>query len=888
MRFLKPKGLDGRSFAYGGVFLGSLALAATCSTLATAPQSPEPAAAVATPAAAEAPANVRIREYLSPDLRRRVEQLKKDVAASATTLETADARALVLYDWLNAYALTGRQIPVNMPQIVAAVTQPGPSTRAVHQNLDEYVRELTLYEEEPDARGSLVSRDTGPFQPGSMQTITMTFTVGSRPIEPGGGFMIGRHFMSNQGVYQTGNPSGADYVTARASRAGARLEVSARPLSGMFGGFTGAADALFFRVSGARLEPGDVVTLTVGDRSQGGPGFRVQTFGNDGLRIPVFLAFSDGAPLISLPDIAYSIEGGPVAKVKGFAPSIAGVGEPVTVSVRGEDVYRNRATGPQPGYIVYDNGREHSRIPAGREAIRLLRDIRFTEPGVHRLTFRSEDGRITGEANPILVREQKGQGVYWGETHAHSAFAEGQGTINFFYTFGRDDARLDFLGMSEHDLWMDDWEWEELRKAAVRYDKPGEFMTFLAYEWTTPTTYGGHHNVFFRTPEGRSRSSRQRCPTLTQLYACLKAANDTDDVLIIPHAHQTGEYRIGDPEMQTLVEIMSLHGTFDWFGQRYLAQGQEVGFIAASDDHLSHPGYAAPLPSGLGQRSGLAAVVAPEKSRDAIFDAMKARRTYATTGERIILEYDVAGGTFGERIAMTADRKVALRAIGTAPIAGVTIVKNGELVHEEDYITDRTGRSTRVAVGFASETDPKIRENARGWRVWSGVLTVRGAKIQSVSAPGVTNILSESVTAGADGSTVEFTIRTRGDEDVLYMDLDRLPRNGSIEIDLKPARESGTPLILSQFHAYPEMQVSLPFSRLKDGMFTVRTPGAVSDDRVTLRTLNADPPMERSVTWTDTGPAAMDDNYYVRVTQTDGAQAWTSPVWVGGFSRRTQ
>lgn len=882
--------IDTRSFVYGAVFLGSLALAATCSTMSS-DRSAEQAAGQSETAAMRqaAPPRVKVPEYLTPELRAQVESLKLDLVSGASTPDNADERALILFDWLNAYALTGRSIPVNMTQVVASVTQPGDPGRAMLANLDDYIRELTLYEEQPDARGTLASATIGPFQPGSMQTLKMTFTVGTRPIPGGGGFVIGRHFMSNQGIYQTSNPTGANYATATVARSGVRLAPATQKLSGMFGGFRGAADALFFKVVEGELQPGDEVTFTIGDRSAGGPGFQVQTFGNDGLRIPVYLLFAEGEPLISLPDIAYAIEGGPVARVKGFAPSIAKVGERITVSVRGEDQYKNRATGPQPAYEVLVNGAPHSRIAKGENAITLLDDISFAAPGVYRITFRSEDGRITGDTNPVWVREDEGPGIFWGETHAHSAFAEGQGSTDFFYTFGRDDARLDFLGMSEHDLWLDDWEWEQLRKATADYDDPGEFLTYLAYEWTTPTTYGGHHNVFFRTPEGRDRSARQRCPTLTDLYACLREDNDPKDVLVIPHAHQAGEYRVNDREMETLVEIMSLHGTFEWFGQRYLDQGHEVGFIAASDDHLSHPGYGAPLAGdGLSNRSGLAAVIAAEKDRDMVFDAMKARRTYATTGERIILDYDVSGGTFGERIDMTDEREIKLRAIGTAPIASIVIIKNGKVVHTEDYLTDTAARSRRIAVSFASESDPKIRDNGRGWRPWVGVLSVKGAKIEAFSAPGVTNVLTEYVREGSSPDTLEFDFGSRGNEQIIYIDLDRLAPNAVIELDLKPGRETGTPLQVATPADYPAMKVQLPVSSIKGGVYTERTPGAVFDDRISLRTVNTQLEMDRSIDWSDSGPAAEDDNYFVRVTQTDGAMAWTSPVWVGGFSRQDQ
>ena len=226
--------------------------------------------------------------------------------------------------------------------------------------------------------------------------------------------------------------------------------------------------------------------------------------------------------------------------------------------------------------------------------------------------------------------------------------------------------RLDFLTHSEHDIWLDDREWQTLIDNVNQYNNDGEFVAILGYEWTVPTRFGGHHNVFFRDADDRRRVPSQTAPVLSQLYRRLGNENDMDDVLIIPHAHQAGEYRLSDPNMETLVEIMSMHGNFEWFGIMYLNHGHEVGFVAASDDHLSHPGYSTPLRSGLAQRGGLAAVLAPEKTRDAIFDAMKDLASYATTGKRIILDVDLNGARMGTRTVYRAERTIRGRVMGTA------------------------------------------------------------------------------------------------------------------------------------------------------------------------------------------------------------------------------
>ena len=152
--------------------------------------------------------------------------------------------------------------------------------------------------------------------------------------------------------------------------------------------------------------------------------------------------------------------------------------------------------------------------------------------------------------------------------HGHSGYAEGIGTIDFFMTFARDDARLDFVTHSEHDVWLDDAEWELSRNAVQAFDEPGRFIPYLGWEWTRHARFGGHHNVLLRDAEGKDRVSALEYPTLSELYQGLHARYDPADVLVIPHAHNPGDYRQSDPQLEPLIEMMSMHGTFEWFVRR--------------------------------------------------------------------------------------------------------------------------------------------------------------------------------------------------------------------------------------------------------------------------------------------------------------------------------
>ena len=314
--------------------------------------------------------------------------------------------------------------------------------------------------------------------------------------------------------------------------------------------------------------------------------------------------------------------------------------------------------------------------------------------GVHRFAFESEDGKVTGVSNPIWVRHSPDTRIFWGDSHGHSGVAEGLGSPEGSFEYGRDDARLDFLTLSEHDIWLDDREWHHLQEIAADFTEEDRFIGILGYEWTMPTNRGGHHNVYFRTPGGRVRQGLHTATSLAALYQDLRAANQLDDVLIIPHCHEAGEWRMNDPELERLVEIMSMHGTFEWFGRAYLAQGSTVGFVASSDDHIGMPGYSGPRRASQ-QRNGLAAVLAHAKTPDAILDALRDRATYATTGARIILDATLDRARMGTRIEFPESVAIVGRVIGTAPIDTVTVVKNGEDVWRRDYLTATSGDAER-------------------------------------------------------------------------------------------------------------------------------------------------------------------------------------------------
>ena len=824
-------------------------------------------------------------DYLDADLRARVEQLKAEVAERPTDANTVRQRTDVLWDWLNAYSMTGGYLPVNLTTVAR---RPASTSPAALAGMDAFIGELTVLDERPEALGTL-SADTGPFEARSRATFTQTWAVGTQEVAPGGGIAVTRHFMGNHGAFQTDDPGGDGLVSISSSNASARFVADAKPVAGMHGGFRGAVPVLFFRLATGRLGAGDTVTVTYGDRSGGGGGLLMPSFSSDRMPFPLYVAFEEGGHLFSLPIQPIRVIGTELAGVHGFAPSVVRPGAPFDLAVRAEDRFHNRARGPYPTWHAYANGERIGELPAGDGPIVVLGDVRFNAPGVYRITIASADGSIAGVANPILVSPDASP-VYWGDTHGHSGFAEGIGTPDKFMTWAKEDARLDFVTHSEHDIWTDDFEWEVMKRNVADYSEEGRFIAYLGYEWSTRNQFGGHHNVLFRTPQDRRRVPTQYFPTLSDLYAGLRNLHDPADVVVIPHAHQSGNYRLSDPKLQPLVEIMSQHGAFEWFGQAYLRRGHQVGFTAASDNHLAQPGYTAPLGGGLAQRGGLGGVLAGELSRDALFDAMKAARAYATTGDRIILQATVNDGAMGQRVPFAAERRIAGRVIGTGPIDTVSVVKNGEELWHRDYATasqdDRLRQEETFHLTFASSSVPMHRgDNPRGWRPWAGTLEVTGAQLAAVTPTDFFNPDMQRLETAANG-IVHFATITRGETSSLRLTLRNVEPDARVRLVLEAGDETGGGPPFYRRHAtVPASTVELPLAELRDGTVRRKLPFDVYEDTVTLRRLVTGGPQDVRFDIDDTG-SIHGDYYYVRVKQVNEAMAWSSPVWVGGHPSR--
>jgi hypothetical protein len=273
--------------------------------------------------------------------------------------------------------------------------------------------------------------------------------------------------------------------------------------------------------------------------------------------------------------------------------------------------------------------------------------------------------------------------VYFGDLHSHTILSDAKtGLPEELYWLFRDRAGLDFAAVTDHAEMgqLQRHEFAENVLVAQRFTT-ARFVGLWGFEWTADPRFG-HRIVLlpgdssaplsFGDPSGND---------VEKLYAYLRNEGG------VTSTHHTGQALWGrwnpaaphDVAAEPNFELSSWHGRFEFYGnphegrrqvpghqyQDALRAGHRVGVLGSSDAHFMNVG-----------EGGLTAVLADRLDRAAIFDALRHRRTYATSGPRILLDVTANGAPVGSEIASDSGVVLAVRVEGTAPIDRVEIVRD--------------------------------------------------------------------------------------------------------------------------------------------------------------------------------------------------------------------
>jgi len=286
--------------------------------------------------------------------------------------------------------------------------------------------------------------------------------------------------------------------------------------------------------------------------------------------------------------------------------------------------------------------------------------------------------------------------LYFGDVHKHSELSPCSnvdpynGSLDDCYRYAREVAGTDFLAICDHAERMTQQQWAESMAQARAHDQPGQFVAWPAVEWAIGLH--GHRNIYYRDFHVPLISSKL-APSPTTLWAHLRERGI--EALTIPH-HSARELScdltVTDPELEPAFEIYSGWGNEEYYGAPRqdtdrsftrgfyvdtLMRGYKMGVVAGGDGHPAKPAIC-----------GLTGIYAAELTLGSLWEAMRRRRTIATTGVKIRLDFHVNGMPMGSELSFTHrdvaelfPLEIGVAVQGTAPIERVEIIENGVVVH---------------------------------------------------------------------------------------------------------------------------------------------------------------------------------------------------------------
>ena len=741
--------------------------------------------------------------------------------------------------------------------------------------------------EDPVLYGQAKLTPEGAFEVRSYQTFTLTYTVGRFGLDDNGSIRVVFRFFGDWGGFQTSDPSAPNYVTATTS-----LGTEPRLDYNVLGHNRPWIKSLTARVSGGYLSEGDTITITFGDTSGGSPGFKMQTMVESAFEFKVLVdpcAVMHWVPILDQPAIA--IVPGPPSHWKAVMSTLRRPGEPFQLGVKVEDDWGN------PSDQVETTLRLEPSLPvcglpntlefvAGNKAIQ-IENLRVTEEG--ELTIKVlEDatGKFLCEAGPLIVQDGV-YGGYWGDLHGQSGESIGITNAREYFDFARNIAFLDVISHQANDFQVNNAFWAHLNELTAKHNQDGRFVTLPGYEWSGNTSVGGDRNVYFRE-EGRQirRSSHALLPDQSDIHTDANDARELfatlkdEDCCI--YAHVGGRFAdlnfAHDPKLETAMEIHSAWGTFEWLLTDGFALGHRCGVVCNSDGHKGRPGASYPGASMFGAYGGLTCFLTEELTRDGIFDCLRKRHHYGTTGNRLHLTvnasfetpaklfdkdpaaFEEATGTDATQVMMgdivqydgdTAIIDVSVKS--PSPVERVEI-RNGleNLQTFRGYEDGNLGNRFRVIWSGAEY-------RGRGRNVlWNGKAVFKGAKITRMEKINAWN--HERLLEVQGDDTIAFEAITTGNF-------------GGFDVWLENWEGASLGLVTDQGN----LNVPLSGVGLED---TAVACGGLEKQLKVFRLPDESSAKELRASLEVPLHANGDNQLWVCVTTEDGFQAWSSPIFV--------
>lgn len=469
------------------------------------------------------------------------------------------------------------------------------------------------------------------------------------------------------------------------------------------------------------------------------------------------------------------IRGNALHTIKILAPSFVAKNKRFDIIVRFEDEYGNLTANAPEGTLIdlsYEHLRENLnwKLFVPETGFVNLPNLYFNEAGIYRIQLRNLATGDVYTSAPIKCFQENDRNLFWGLLHGESERVDSTENIENCLRHFRDDRALNFFASScfetaeetSNDLW------KLISQNVQDFNEEDRFTTFLGFQYEgEPGKEGIRQLVYAKDAKPILRQKDSKSGTLQKIY---KGSNPKDLFSVPSFTMAKGkhfDFTEFNPEYERVVEIYNAWGSSECTvkegNTRPITGGIEEepsGSILAALKKNLRFGFVA---GGLDDRGlygefydsdqmqyspGLTGIVCAKFSREALIEALHKRSCYATTGERIILGFHIAGNPMGSELSLAqkpglqVNRHISGFVAGTTKLAKVEILRNGEVLHtfhpdsyHLDYYYDDMDPLTDVTLKGGEEKPPFVFYYLRvtqedGHLAWSSPIWI------DVPAPG--------------------------------------------------------------------------------------------------------------------------------------------------------
>ncbi len=306
--------------------------------------------------------------------------------------------------------------------------------------------------------------------------------------------------------------------------------------------------------------------------------------------------------------------------------------------------------------------------------------------------------------------------LLYGNLHEHSNSsncwpAGTDGSLHDDYRFGMFSEGYDFFGMTNHAGSTSEIHWRKNLRMADFYNESEKFVAMPAVEWTLQSNpelddiqHGaGHYNIIFASTEDAHKYIRNKheiyCPRTpeSEIAPMLWNMLTEKEIQCVTIPHHTADethpldWNVTDPKYVTTVEIFQCRGNNEYRGcprefnlSRHRTTKYDRAFIdyALKEKKYKMGFIASGDHNNMGV--GVAALWVKEVSRAGILEALQNRRTFATTGDKMFIDFKVNEAPMGTTSKSNNVPEIAISVLGQYPLEKVEILRNSAVIHKFD------------------------------------------------------------------------------------------------------------------------------------------------------------------------------------------------------------